>query len=451
LSLARTISWVKLKESYFALSRIGFSGPGKKASSRFSVTCTDHSLFVGFCGTTPIVFVVRDNIIWFRGESLGIWSKLGAFANVIAPGLLTKDPPPLSKAQGVAPQQRSVEKEIFGRLPDGTEIESYTLRNRRGSSAKLITFGASLTQLWVPDRAGKLADVVLGLGSLQAYLDPHPFFGGTIGRYANRIAKGHFVLEGREYRLAINNPPNSLHGGKVGFDRRVWNAESVEGSHGQAVRFAYVSNDGEEHYPGNVRVTVTYTLTEADEFKLEYTAATDKATPLNLTNHSYFNLSGSSDILGHLLYLNADQFTPVDATLIPTGEIRSVAGTPFDFRSPMAIGARIAEIAEIGGYDHNFVLNGRPGTLRIAARLAEPGSGRQMEVWTTEPAIQFYSGIHLDGSVTGKGGAAYKKFGGLCLETQHYPDSPNHPNFPSAILRPGSLFRSETIYKFSAK
>jgi len=380
---------------------------------------------------------------------LGIWSKLGAFANVIVPGLLSQTP--LVKEQSVALPKPAIEKSMFGRLSDGTIVESYLLRNGRGSAAKLIPYGASLTELWVPDRAGKLADVVLGLDNLEAYLAPHPFFGGTIGRYANRIANGRFALEGNEYQLAINNPPHSLHGGKIGFDRRAWKAEALDHPAGAAVRFTYLSPDGEESYPGNLQVTVTYTLTEADELKLEYRAETDQATPINLTNHSYFNLAASGDILGHRLYLNSDQYTPVDTTLIPTGEIRTVADTPFDFRGSMAIGEHIAEITDIGGYDHNFVVNGQAGALRIAARLVEPGSGRQMEVWTTEPAIQFYSGIHLDGSVVGKGRVAYRKFAGLCLETQHYPDSPNHPNFPSAILRPGSRFRSETIYKFSAQ
>jgi len=379
---------------------------------------------------------------------LGIWSKLGAFANVIVPGILSKTT--LVNEQSVA-RRPAIEKSLFGRLSDGTIVESYLLRNGRGSAAKLITYGASLSELWVPDRAGKLADVVLGLDNLEAYLAPHPFFGGTIGRYANRIAKGRFALDGNEYQLAINNPPHSLHGGKIGFDRRAWKAEALENPDGAAVRFAYLSTDGEENYPGNVQVTVTYTLTESDELKLEYSAETDRATPINLTNHSYFNLAASGDILGHRLYLNSDRYTPVDTTLIPTGEIRTVADTPFDFRGSTVIGEHIAEITDIGGYDHNFVVNGQAGVLRIAARLVEPGSGRQMEVWTTEPAIQFYSGIHLDGSVVGKGRVAYRKFGGLCLETQHYPDSPNHPNFPSAILRPGSRFRSETIYKFSAQ
>ena len=404
-----------------------------------------------FCDTTRIVLKVLERSFPVQGVSLGIWTKLGAFANVIVPGLLPKAPSALSQEPTAVGEKPAVEQAVFGRLPDGTVIESYTLRNGRGLAAKLITYGASLTELWVPDRAGRLADVVLGLPNLEAYLGPHPFFGGTIGRYCNRIAKGRFALDGHEYQLAINNPPNSLHGGKSGFDRRVWRAEAFGGSSGAAVRFTYLSKDGEENYPGNVNVTVTYTLAASNELKLEYTAESDKATPLNLTNHSYFNLAGSGDILGQVLYLNADEYTPVDTTLIPTGEIRTVAATPFDFRRPTTIGKHIAEITDVGGYDHNFVVNGQAGTLRIAARLVEPDSGRQMEVWTTEPAIQFYSGIHLNGSVAGKGGVAYKKFGGLCLETQHYPDSPNHPNFPSAILRPASPFRSETIYKFSAK
>lgn len=390
-------------------------------------------------------------IILNQGDPLEIRSKLGAFANVIALGSFAKTQSSHNEQQTAAGQKPSVEKGIYGQLPDGTVIESYALRRGLGFAVKLITYGASLTELWTPDRTGKLADIVLGFDKLQGYLDPHPFFGGTIGRYANRIAKGRFVLDGQAYQLTINDPPNSLHGGKIGFDRRVWKAEPTQGPGGASVRFTYLSKDGEESFPGNVTVAVTYTLTEADELKLEYTAETDNGTPLNLTNHTYFNLAGSGDILSQTLYLNADQFTPVDATLIPTGEVRSVAGTPFDFRKPTAIGERIGEIKDIGGYDHNFVLNGQGGTLRLAARVVEASSGRQMEIWTTEPAIQFYSAIHLNGSVTGKGGVAYQKFGGLCLEAQHYPDSPNHPNFPSTVIRPGSRFQSETIYKFSAK
>jgi aldose 1-epimerase len=358
-----------------------------------------------------------------------------------------------NEAQGAAKQGAHVEKSTFGKMPDGTEIESYRLYNTQGASARVITYGATLTELHVLDKNGKLGDVVLGFDNLEGYLGPHPHFGGTIGRYGNRIAKGKFTLDGKEYQLAINNPPNSLHGGPTGFDRRVWKAEIVEKKDGAAVRFTYFSQDGEENFPGNLTVSVTCTLTNTNELKLEYTAETDKDTIVNLTNHSYFNLAGagSGDILKHVLYLNADKYTPVDPTLIPTGEIASVAGTPLDFRKPTAIGAHIAEIKDIGGYDHNFVLNGAAGTLRIAARVTEPTSGRQMEVWTTEPGVQFYSAIGLGGSIKGKGGVAYQKYGALCLETQHYPDSPNHPNFPSTILKPGTKFHSETIYKFSAK
>jgi aldose 1-epimerase len=354
--------------------------------------------------------------------------------------------------QGGAESRAHVEKAVFGQIPGGAAIESYTLTNAQGASAKLITYGATLTELHVPDRQGNMGDVVLGFADLQGYLGQHPYFGGTIGRYANRIAKGKFTLDGKEYQLAINNAPNSLHGGQIGFNRRVWTAEPVEAKSGAAIRFRYLSKDGEENYPGNVNVSVTYTLTDTNELKIEYAATTDKDTVINLTNHSYFNLAGagSGDILKHVLYLNADRYTPVDSTLIPTGEINSVEGTPLDFRKPTEIGARIGQIPEIGGYDHNFALNGTAGTLRLAAGVTEPSSGRQMEVWTTEPGIQFYTSIHLDGSIKGIGGA-YQKFGALCLETQHYPDSPNRPNFPSTVLKPGARFHSQTIYKFFAK
>ena len=334
---------------------------------------------------------------------------------------------------------------------DGTEIFEYTLRNKAGTVAKLINYGATLKNLLVADREGKVADVVLGFDELCGYVGEHPFVGGTIGRFANRIAQGRFSLDGHSFQLAINDPPNSLHGGKEGFHRKVWNASAVENGQGLGVRFAYTSEDGEEKYPGRLTATVTYTLTDQNELKLEYTAETDKATPLNLTNHSYFNLAAAGDVLDHILFLNAESYTPVDTKLIPTGEIRAVGNSPLDFSRPTAIGARIGELREIGGYDHNFILNGKNGDLRLAARLTDPRSGRQMEVWTSEPGIQFYSGVQLDGSVIGKGGVACKKYSGLCLETQHFPDSPNHANFPTAILQPGSKFSSVTIYKFSAK
>jgi len=356
--------------------------------------------------------------------------------------------------QTAAKQEARVVKATFGKLPDGTEIESYTLYNTRGASAKVITFGATLTQLHVPGKNGKMGDVVLGFDNLEGYdSGPHPYFGATIGRYGNRIANGKFTLDGKEYHLPTNNGPNTLHGGTIGFDRRVWKAEILKEKDGAAVRFTYLSKDGEEGFPGDLTASVTYTLTDTNELKLQYSAATDKDTVVNLTNHSYFNLSGTGEgnILKYILYINADKYTPVDSGLIPTGAIDSVVGTPLDFLKPTAIGARIEDLKEIGGYDHNYVLNGKPGTLRLAARVYDPESGREMEVFTTQPGVQFYSAIHLDGTLKGKGGVAYQKYGAICLETQHFPDSPNHPNFPSTELKPGEHFHSETIYKFLVK
>jgi aldose 1-epimerase len=380
-----------------------------------------------------------------------LWGRISVLAFLIALGSNLVPPLPGKEAQSSTKSSAHVDKAVFGTMPDGTKIESFTITNAVGSSAKVITYGASLAELHVPDRNGKLGDVVLGFDNLDGYLGKHPHFGGTIGRYGNRIAKGKFTLDGKEYQLALNNGPNSLHGGPTGFDKRVWKGEALEKKDGAAVRFTYLSKDGEENFPGNLTVSVTYTLTNTNELKLEYSAETDKDTVVNLTNHSYFNLAGSGDILKYILYLNADKYTPVDSTLIPTGEIASVEGTPVDFRKPIEIGAHIAEIKDIGGYDHNFVVNGQAGTRRLAARVTEPSSGREMEVWTTEPAVQFYSSIGLNGSIVGKGGAAYPKYGAICLETQHFPDSPNRVNFPSTVLKPGTKFHSETIYKFSAK
>lgn len=380
-----------------------------------------------------------------------VWSRIGFPLAVIAFGCSTMT---IAKNSELAASPKSatpITKASFGKTPEGTEIESYTLHNVQGASATVINFGATLTQLMMPDRHGKMGDIVLGFDNLAQYVTKGPFFGVTVGRYANRIAKGHFTLDGKDYQLAINNGPNSLHGGASGFDHKVWKAEPKEGPAGQSVKFTYVSKDGEENYPGTLTVSVTYTLTDKNELKLDYGAETDKPTVLNLTNHSYFNLGGSGNILTYTLYLNADKYTVVDGTLIPTGEIKSVAGTPLDFRKPTAIGARIAELKEVGGYDHNYVLNGKAGTLRDAAKVEDPASGRQMEVLTTEPGVQFYSAIHLDEAIIGKGGTKYQKYGAICLETQHFPDSPNHPDFPSTVLRPGAKFTSETIYKFSAK
>ncbi len=383
-------------------------------------------------------------VLWGRICMLAILMALGPEFASSAPG---KEP------QTGAKESAHVVKAAFGKLPDGTEIESYTLYNSRGASAKVITYGATLAELFMPDRHGKMGDIVLGFDDLQGYLGQHPYFGGTIGRYGNRIAKGKFTLDGKEYQLFLNNGPNSLHGGQIGFNRRVWKAEELKDKDGAAVRFSYLSKDGEENYPGNLKVSVTYTLTNMDELKLQYSAETDKDTVLNLTNHSYFNLSGTDTgtILKYILYINADKYTPVDSTLIPTGKIESVVGTPLDFLKPTEIGARIGEIKDIGGYDHNYVLNGKAGTLRVAAKVTDPESGREMEVLTTQPGVQFYSAIGLNGSIKGKGGVTYEKYGAICLETQHFPDSPNHPNFPSTELKPGEHFHSETIYKFTAK
>jgi aldose 1-epimerase len=347
-----------------------------------------------------------------------------------------------------------VQKMTFGKTEDGTSIDLYTLTNKKGMTAKVMTYGAILTELDVPDKSGKTADVVLGFADLKGYLGGHPYFGSNVGRVANRIAKGKFTLDGKEYHLAINNKPNALHGGLKGFDKVVWKAEPLKSPDEAAVKFIYVSKDGEEGYPGNLTVTVTYTLTNDNQLKIDYTATTDKPTPVNLTNHSYFNLAGAQagDILGHELMLVADQYTPVDETLIPTGEIKPVKGTPLDFTTPALIGARIEKLkGDPGGYDHNFVLNGEGKKLALAARVREPKSGRMMETWTTEPGVQFYSGNFLDGKKTGKGGVVYKKHWGFCLEAQHFPDSVNHPNFPSMILKPDETYKQTTIYKFSAK
>jgi aldose 1-epimerase len=351
-----------------------------------------------------------------------------------------------------ATKEAKVEKAVFGNLADGTLVYSFTLTNSHGASAKILTYGATLNELWVPDRTGKLADVVLGFDQLKGYIENPPWFGATVGRVANRIAKGKFTLDGKQYSLEINDPPNSLHSGKHDLSHVVWNGEPVAVSDGAAVRFSYRSPNGDEGFPGNLDVSVTYTLTDENALRLTYRAKTDQATPVNLTHHSYFNLNGGKDVLGEILYLNADRYTPVDANLIPTGEIAPVKGTPLDFTKPKAIGADIADMkGNPGGYDHNFVLNGEAGKLKLAARVQDPTSGREMEVWTTEPGIQFYSGNFLDGSITGKRGVVYGQHSGFCLETQHFPDSVNQPKFPSIILRPGEEYHQETIYKFLAK
>ena len=345
-----------------------------------------------------------------------------------------------------------IEKTPFGKMPDGTPVDLYTLRNKQDMAVKITPYGAIITEINVPDRAGKLGNVVLGFDNLDQYLKGHPFFGAVAGRVANRIAKGKFTLDGKEYTLAVNNGPNHLHGGLKGFDKKLWKAEPMETAEGPALKLTYTSPDGEEGYPGTLNATIVYTLTDKNELKIEYTATTDKATPINLTNHSYFNLAGSGDVLGQELYLNADNYTPADDTLIPTGEIKSVKGTGLDFTKAKPIGKDISQyMAFAKGYDHNFVINGGGKSLVMAARVRDPKTGRVMECSTDQPGVQLYTANHLDGSLTGVGGVRYGQHGAFCLETQHYPDSINKPNFPSAVLRPGQTYKTTTIYKFSAK
>jgi aldose 1-epimerase len=343
----------------------------------------------------------------------------------------------------------STQKSNFGQLPDGTVISLYTLTNSQGAVAKVTNYGATLTELHVPGRDGELTDVVLGFDRLEPYLKGHPFFGSTVGRVANRIAKGRFQLDGKVYQLAVNNGPNHLHGGLKGFDKVAWQAAPQPGA---AVEFTYTSPDGEEGYPGKVDVTVTMSLTDDNAFKIAYRAVADQPTPVNLTNHSYFNLAGTGDILQHELWLAADFFTPSDETNIPSGEIRSVKGGPMDFTVPQTIGSRLFQLPnQPVGYDHNYLVRSSGQAMALAARVREPASGRILEMLTTQPGFQFYTGNYLDGSLQGKGGWAYGQHAGFCLETQHYPDSVNHPHFPSVILRPGQTFHHETVYRFSVQ
>lgn len=334
---------------------------------------------------------------------------------------------------------------------EGQDVIQYTLTNAAGVVVKLINYGGTITNILVPDAAGNFEDVVLGFDSLAGYMSKeNPFFGCITGRYANRIAKGRFTLDGKEYQLPVNNNGNTLHGGINGFNRKFWSAEKLAGD--SSIRFSYTSKDGEEGFPGNCTSHVVYTLTPNNEVKIDYSATTDKATPINLTNHSYFNLSAGRDstILSHEIFIHADRYVAVDNNLIPTGELLPVKGTSMDFNIPVAIGTDIAKVS--GGYDHTFVLNKKNESQpELAVTLRHPGSGRYMEVFTTEPGIQFYSGNFLNGTVEGKKGVKYVKHGGLCLETQHFPDSPNQPNFPNTILRPGETYKHLTIYKFSTK
>jgi aldose 1-epimerase len=346
----------------------------------------------------------------------------------------------------------------FGALSDGTKVEAVTLTNGAGMSAKIMTLGATLQSLIVPDKAGHKDDVVLGYDTAQEYLAHPDYFGASVGRYANRIAKGKFSIDGKAYMLATNDGPNSLHGGTHGFDKRMWKIDSVSNGPEAKVVLSYVSADGEEGFPGELKVTASYSLSEQNELKLEYRGTTSKPTVLNLTNHSYFNLSGNDarDVTGNLVTLHADRFTPVDATLIPTGERRAVAGTPFDFRTPHRVGDRIRDARDQQirygrGYDHNFIVNGAAGTLRPAAVVQEPVSGRTLEMSVSAPGIQFYTGNFLDGTFFGKNSRAYRQGDSICLEPGVFPDSPNHPDFPTARLNPGQIYVNTLVYKFSAK
>jgi len=345
----------------------------------------------------------------------------------------------------------SVEEIDFGKLPDGRVVKRFELKNRNGVFARVMTYGAIMTELHVPDRDRQLTNIVHGFSDLASYLRGHPHFGATIGRVANRIAKARFTLDGRTYELAVNNGKNHLHGGIRGFDKVLWEAKPIAvNDRDVAVAFSYFSRDGEENYPGNLVVRVTYTLTDNNELRIDYSATTDKATPVNITNHSYFNLAGSGDVLGHEMFIDADRYTPVDDELIPTGDIAPVKGTPLDFTKPTPIGPRIEQLKpKPGGYDHNFVLNSEDKSLALAARVREPKSGRVLEVLTTEPGIQLYTGNFLEGKVNGLNGQPSEHHSGFCLETQHFPDSVNHPNFPSTILRPGHTLKSTTVFRFT--
>ncbi len=346
----------------------------------------------------------------------------------------------------------SIEESAYGKMPDGRDVHLYTLTNSGGMRVTITDYGAQTVSVEVPDKDGKVGDVTLGYDTLKGWLGNTSYFGATVGRYANRIAKATFELDGKTYTLAANNGENHLHGGLKGFDKCLWNAEMVETPDGAGVKFTRTSPDGEEGYPGTLQMTALYSLSGDNAFKAEFTATCDKPTVINIAHHTYWNLRGpaAGDVLGHELMLNADKYTPVDEGLIPTGELKAVAGTPMDFTQPKPIGKEIGEVE--GGYDHNFCLNGYdPGKVRLAARVAEPTTGRVMEIHTDQPGIQFYSGNFLDGTITGKGGVTYAKHYGFCLETQHYPNSPNQPDFPSVTLKPGETYKHVMIHKFSTK
>ena len=343
----------------------------------------------------------------------------------------------------------AIVQSAFGRMPDGTQVDEFTLTNDHGLACKVITYGAAIIEMDLPDREGKFANVVLGCGTLKEYLKPAPYFGAVIGRVSNRIAKGHFTLDGKTYALTTNRGVDHAHGGFVGFDKVLWAAKPIATPDGPAVEFHYFSKDGEEGYPGNLDVTITYLLSNRNLFQIDYVAKTDKPTLVNLTNHTYWNLAGHGDVLGHVLMLNASHYTPVDDGHVPTGEIASVAGTPLDFTRPKPIGRNLAELTgQPRGYDYNFVIDHSGRTPTLAARAFDPKTGRAMEIYTNQPGIQFYSGNFLDGTIVGREGEAYQQYGGFCLETQHFADAVHHPNFPSIVLRPGETYHTTTIYQF---
>ena len=348
-----------------------------------------------------------------------------------------------------------IERKPYGRTAGNEPVELFTLGRDGAPTVSITNYGGHVVSILAPDRAGHKADVTLGYRDLDGYVGDTSYLGSLVGRYANRIAKGRFTLDGKAYTLAVNNAPNALHGGPTGFHKRVWAAKVAGGPEGDALELTYVSRDGEEGYPGTLTAKVVYSLRADGGLVIDYTATTDAPTVVNLTNHAYFNLAGEGEgtVLGHEMQVEADAFTPVDATLIPTGEKRPVDGTPFDFRTPVAIGARIdaadEQLKAGGGYDHNFVLRGKAGDLRLAARVVEPKGGRVLEVFTTEPGLQLYTGNFLDGTVTGKSGKPYVKRGAFCVEAQHFPDSPNQPAFPSVVLRPGETYRQTTVYRLA--
>jgi aldose 1-epimerase len=420
--------------------------------------------------TSPIYFARSLLVIRFQQRTIGTAPAARAWvagaavvcaawaAGLIgcgAPGTAAKSDAGWNLFKGKEKQMSRVTSADFGKTKDGKPVTIYTLTNSNGLIARVMTYGATLTEMHIPTAGGHFGDVVAGFDNLADYEAKSPFFGATTGRVANRIAGGEFTLDGETYQLAINNGPNTLHGGKVGFDKKIWTGKVVSSKEGPAVQFHYLSPDMEENFPGNLDVKVTYTLTEDNALRIDYKATTDKPTIVNLTNHSYWNLSAfeHATILNEILELNARQFTPAADTLIPTGRLKSVYNTVFDFTAPTAIGSRIKEvpISPPVGYDHNFVIDGTPGAMNFCARVVDPESGRQMEIWTTEPGVQFYTGNFLDGKVVGIGRHKYVQHAAFCLETQHFPDSIHHPNFPSTVLRPGQVYSSTTIHKFSAR